>query len=100
MNVALTNQEAEVNVEHNGGVSHKDMLHVVVLLRFILIPDEVSDESFNNVSIPTQLLQEITFTLKHTLLIGDRITLLTVKACLMFLQRNITLNSLVFTVCF
>lgn len=52
------------------------MLHVVVLIRSVLIPDEVSDETPDHETITTQLLQKVAFALKLLVRVGSSVTTL------------------------
>jgi len=108
MNVILIDKEAEVDIKHNCCISHKDMLHVIVLLRFIFIPNEISNKSLHYITITTHLLQKITLAFEHTLLMYirsdilamNRCLMLLQNRCLMLLQRNKILKSLALAVCF
>jgi hypothetical protein len=61
------------------------MFHVIVLLRFIFIPNKIPNKSFHYVTITTHLLQKITLTLEHALLIYSRTAVLAMNGCLMLL---------------
>lgn len=49
------------------------MLHVVVLTRPVLVPDEVTDETTHHESVATQLLQEVAVRLEDLVWDHDRI---------------------------
>lgn len=77
MNVLLTNQEVKVNVQHHSCVCNKDMLHVVVLIRSVLIPYEVTDKSSHHEPVAADRLEEVAFRLEHIVgIVKDRLTFL------------------------
>lgn len=69
VDVALVNEELEVDVQQHCGVGHEDVLHVVVFVRTITVPDEVPDETLHNESVAAHLLQEIALAFEHLLFV-------------------------------
>ena len=76
------------------------MFHVIVLLRFILVPNEVPNKSLHNISIAAEFLQKIALAIEHVLFIYIGTTIFTLNGCLMSLKRDIALNGLALTVSF
>lgn len=46
------------------------MLHVVVLVRSVFVPDEISDESLYYESVSAQLLEEVALASEHGVVLG------------------------------
>lgn len=65
MNILLTHQKVQVDVQHYRCVGHKNMLHIVILIRSVLVPNKVPNESSNHKSVSTYLLQEVALTFEH-----------------------------------
>lgn len=85
MNVVLVDQKVKVYIQHHSCIGYEDMFHIVVLLRLIFIPNEISDESLHDVSIPAELLQKIALAFKHALVIHCWIFVLTLYCSQMLL---------------
>lgn len=100
MNIILAYQKVEIYVEHNSSIGDKNMLHVVVLLRFVLVPNEVADKPFHNVSISAQFFQKVALAVEHVLIFQVGTTVFTLDCCLVPLKSDKTLYSLAFTVSF
>ncbi len=69
MDVALANQKVEINVEHDSSIGYKDVFHVIVLLRFVLVPNEISNKPFHNIAITAEFFQKITLAVEHVLIL-------------------------------
>lgn len=46
------------------------MFHVVVLVRFVFVPDEVSDEPAHYESVSADFFQEVALSLEHVFWVG------------------------------
>jgi hypothetical protein len=66
------------------------MLHVVILVRSVFVPDEVSDESADHETVATHLLQEITLTLEHLVQVLTWQVFCTLQrnSCLLAIERR------------
>lgn len=69
MDVLLIHQELEVDVQQHCRVGHEDVLHVVVLVGTIAVPDEVPDETLHYEPVAAHLLQEVALPFDHLLVV-------------------------------
>lgn len=56
MNILLAHKKIEVDVQHDRSVGDKYMFHVVVLVRSIFVPDEITNKTTNHETITAHLL--------------------------------------------
>ncbi len=64
------------------------MLHIVVLLGPVLVPNEVSNKSFNYESVTTELFKEIALSLEHIFFFYMIMGFLMLDSSLMSLQGD------------
>lgn len=53
MNILLLYQKFQINIQHYRSIRHKDMLHVVILVRSVFVPYEISNETLHHKSVLT-----------------------------------------------
>lgn len=70
MNVFFFYQKFQVDIEHNCSICNKDVLHIVIFIRPVLVPYEISDETLYHEPISAQLFKEIAFAFKHDIILS------------------------------
>jgi hypothetical protein len=53
MDVLFLYQKFQINIQHYRSICHKDVLHVVILVRSIFVPYEISNETLHHKSVLT-----------------------------------------------